>query len=209
MVARNLSIDHRFIVVTDQPGLFSDDDDIHAVPIDWTTHVPGTCFVRLFTFSPQAQKVLGERVLQLDLDTVIVGSFDEIVDRDEDIVIWRNPRKWALTFPEVGHAKALSWFNPSIMLHSPGTWSVIWQNFDAKEPGARDDQWLMSDYFGKDCPYWDQTHGVYRLTPGKPWIGIHSEALPENARIVTFPSSRKPWLADVVSAAPWIEKHRR
>jgi hypothetical protein len=210
MVARNLSVKHRFIVVTDKPKLFAEDADIQAVPINRKTHVAGTCFVRLFTFSPQARAVLGERVLQLDLDTVIVGSLDPIVDRNEDLVLWRNPRKWALTFPEVGYAKELAWFNASMLLHSPGTWGVIWQNFGPARPWARDDQWLISDYAGKDNPYWDQSHGVYRLAPvRRRHLGVFGE-LPENARIVNFPgTAAKEFLRGKPESNPWIAEHRR
>jgi hypothetical protein len=210
MVARNLSIPHDFVVVTDHPEAFADDSAIRVVPIDWTTHVSDTCFVRLFTFSPRARKIIGERVLQLDLDTVIVGDLGPIVDRSEDLVLWRNPRKWPLTFPEVGHAKRLSWFNGAVMLHSPGTWGVIWQNFDPHDPGARDDQWLISDYAGKDNPYWDQNDGIYRpASRYRPWQGIGDGKLPANARLVTFAGDCKPWLPEVIAENPWIQEFRR
>ena len=209
MVAKHLTIEHRFIVVTDQTGSFSDDSDIHAVPIDWKTHVPGTCFVRLFTFSPMAEKVLGERILQLDLDTLIVGNLDSIVDREEDLVLWRNPRKWALTFPEVGYAKKLAWFNASVILLKARSWQIIWRNFKANDPGAKDDQYLISDYVGKDSSYWDQSHGVYRLAPiRRKHLGVF-ESLPENASIVNFPGdAAKTFLRGNFTETPWIERHR-
>lgn len=211
MVARHLHLPHQFICITDQPEVFADDADIRTVRIDWTTHVPGTCYVRLFTLSPEARKILGERVLQLDLDIIVVGDMTPIVTRDEDLVLWRNPRKWALTYPEVGHAKALSWFNGALMLHSPGTWGVVWQNFDPTKPGARDDQWLISDYVGKDNPYWDQSHGIYRFAgPHKPWQGMSGGVLPDDARIIMFAgSSNKPWLEKTRAENPWIVEHWR
>lgn len=207
MVAANLPIDHEFVVVTDQPAAFAEDTVIRAVPLDRTTHVPGTCYVRLFTFAPQAADILGKRVLQLDLDTLIVGDLAPIIDRDEDLVLWRNPRKWALTYPDVGYAKALSWFNASVILHSPGTMGVIWQNFHATWRYARDDQWLISDYVGKDNAYWNQSHGVYRLAPiHRPHLGVFGE-LPDNARIVNFPgTAAKDTLKYGSPENPWIER---
>jgi len=209
MVARHLSVPHDFVVVTDRPEAFAGDSAIRAVPIDWTTHVPGTCYLRLMTFSPPAGRVLGRRILQLDLDTVIVGDLGPVIDRAEDLVLWRNPRKWALTFPEVGYAKALAWFNASVILLRAGTWGVIWQNFDPRNPGARDDQWLISDYAGKDCPHWDESHGVYRMgSPSRPHLGVWG-ALPENARIVTFPGdSAKARLHGGCAVNTWIAEHR-
>lgn len=208
-VARHLPIPHEFVVVTDQPEAFADDEDIRAVPIDWTTHIPGTCYVRLFTFSPQAKQILGERILQLDLDSIVVADLTPIVGRDEDLVLWRNPRKWVLTFPEVGYAKALSWFNGAVLLHSPGTRAEIWQNFRKTWTYARDDQWLISDFAGKDNPYWDESHGIYRSAPRrKPWLGFRG-SLPENARLVTFVGGYKPWNPEVIAENPWIEEFRR
>jgi hypothetical protein len=207
MVARYMSQQHVFAVITDRPEFFDDDEHIRAVPIDKTTHVPGTCFVRLQTFSPEARESIGERVLQLDLDTVIVGGLDSLVSRTSDIVMWRNPSRIPWELP----AKAgRPYYNTSMLLHRTGTLTHIWEEFDPREPRYRDDQWLLSDKLGPNVPYWDGSDGVYRLaredTPGS---GV-SGALPENARVVTFPGSEgKPWDAAIAAANPWIAEYRR
>jgi len=210
MVARHLTVPHEFVVVTDRPEAFADDTHIRAVPIDWRTHVPGTCLVRLFTFAPDACTVLGKRVLQLDLDSVIVGGLDRIADRNEDLVLWRNPRRWCLTYPDVGYAARLALFNGSMLLHRGGTWAGIWEDFDPISPLAKDDQWWLSSRAGADCPYWDGSHGVYRLAPvNRPWTGVGA-VLPENACFVTFPGDNaKPWEPATIAAYPWIAEHRR
>src|SRR5690554_5947972 len=100
MVKRNLTVPHEFVVITDRPELFRGDTEIRAVPIDWTTHVPGRCFVKLMTFGPHMKERVGDRVLVMDLDTIIVGNLDAIVDRSEDLVLWRNPTR-------------IPWENPS------------------------------------------------------------------------------------------------
>jgi len=207
MVARYMGQPHDFAVITDRPEFFADDEHIRAVPIDKTTHVPGTCFVRLMTFSPAARETIGELVLQLDLDTVIVGGLDSIVSRTSDIVMWRNPAR----IPWDAPAKAgRPYYNTSMLLHRTGTLTHIWEEFDPKAPRYRDDQWLLSDKLGPNVPYWDGSDGVYRLaredTPGS---GV-SGTLPENARVVTFPGSEgKPWDAAIAAANPWIAEYRR
>ena len=206
-VSRYLSVPHDFAVITDRPGLFADDEAIRAVEIDWTTHVPGTCFVRLMTFSPKARETIGEKVLQIDLDTIIVGGLDSIVSRTSDIVMWRNPSR----IPWEAPAKAgRPYYNTSLLLHRPGTLAHIWEEFDPREPRYRDDQWLLSDKLGPKVPYWDGNDGIYRLaredTPGSGVWGT----LPENARIVTFPGSEgKPWEPRIAEANPWIAEYRR
>ena len=96
MVAKHCTVPHEFVVLTDQPDLFLDDKDIRAFHLSLAhqkTHVPKTCFVRLFTFSPYAKEALGDRVLQIDLDTMIVGNIDHLVTREEPLVLWRNPTR--------------------------------------------------------------------------------------------------------------------
>jgi hypothetical protein len=211
MVKRHLKTEHQFVVFTDRPEQFANDANIAAIQIDWEKHVPGTCFVRLLTFSPKLAAMFGHgtRLLQLDLDMVIVGSIDAIVDREEDLVLWRNPRRWVLTFPDVGYAARLAWFNCSILLHRCGTRPDLCEDFDPASPSSRGDQWYLSDRLGKDCPHWDGADGVYRLaTADRPYFGVYGH-LPENACVVAFPGDAgKPWRQDTVESNPWIAEHR-
>jgi hypothetical protein len=208
-VARHLYAPHEFVVITpvDRVSVFDGDEHIRAVPIDWRKHVPGTCFVRLMTFSPEAPKTIGEKVLQIDLDTVIVGSLDSVASRTADLVMWRNPSR----IPWDAPAKAgRPHYNTSLLLHRTGTRTDIWESFDPGNPRYRDDQWLLSDKLGPGMPYFDGSGGVYRLaredTPGS---GV-SGTLPDNARIVTFPGSEgKPTQEHIAAANPWIAEHRR
>lgn len=206
MVARNLTVPHEFVCITDRPEMFEGDADIRAVPLDMKTHVPGKCYCRLFTFSPQARELLGERVLQMDLDTVIVGNMDAIVDRDEDLVLWHNPRKvpWSRT------PSGPPFYNTSMLLLKTGAYPQFYTEFDAERTPkiAKDDQWLLSAVLGPDMPFWDQSHGVYRLAvPGLAGSGIEGD-LPENARIVFCPGDgRKPFYPHIQAQYPWIRDH--
>lgn len=202
-VKTHLPVQHEFVVITDKPHWFEGEKDIRALTIDYLKHVPGTCFVRLMTFMPEGREFIGEKVLQIDLDTLIVGDLTPIVERDEDLVLWRNPGRvpWHLD-------NRRCYYNTSVVLHRCGTMPDVWHNFDPKRPSAKDDQWYLSDYFGPGCPYFDASHGVYRLaradTPGS---GVDG-ALPDNARIVTFPGSEGKWTKpEIRQANPWIEAH--
>jgi hypothetical protein len=208
MVSRHMTAPHEFVVITDRPELFADDEHIRAGQIDWAKHVPGTCFVRLMTFSPAAREVIGERVLQIDLDTVIVGSLDDLVARTEDLVMWRNPAR----IPYDAPVKAgRPYYNTSILLHRTGTLPELWSGFNPARPMFRDDQWYLSDALGPDVAYFDGARdGIYRLaredTPGSGVVAF----LPENARIVTFPGSEgKPTSPRILEENPWIAEHRR
>lgn len=207
MIDRNITVPYEFAVVTDRPDDFAECGDMRVVTIDWTTHVSGTCFVRLFTFSPLAKILLGDRVLQLDIDTVITRNIDHIVTRQEDIVCWRNPTR----LPRENPVKpGRSWYNASVLLHRCGTYIDLWSKFDPKNPGCRDDQWWTSGVLGGYAPYFDgERDGVYRIaredTPGS---GVDGE-LPLNACIVTCPGSNgKADNSLVLERNPWIREHR-
>lgn len=227
MVKRHLSVPHEFAVVTDRPHLFDADKDIRAIPMNWEKHVPSTCYSKLFTFHPDGAQIIGERALQIDLDTIVVGDMNPLVERDEDLVLWRNPTRipWEGgvdgstiqlgMMTKKGRSKitylsnqARCYYNSSFLLHRCGTMPWVWNDFDPKHPPAKDDQWYLSDLFGQDCAYYDASHGVYRLaredTPGS---GVDGE-LPDNARVVTFPGSEGKWTDPRIAAAnPWIAEH--
>ncbi len=205
MVKRHLSVEHEFAVVTDRPELFDDDADIRAVPINWETHVSGTCFVRLMTFHPKP--LIGEWVLQIDLDTLIVGDMDPLVKRGTDLVMWRNPGRVPWRDPE-GIGRLRPYYNTSMLLHRSGTMAHLNRLFNPSKPQAKDDQWWLSDKIGPGAPYWDGNDGVYRIgradTPGSGVVGD----LPANAVVVTFPGSEgKAWNPAVAEANPWISQH--
>lgn len=207
-VKRNLTVPHEFICVTDDPVQFEDDADIRAVQLDTTTHIPGREWAKWMTFHPNGKELFwGDSFLQMDLDAAVVGNMDHIVNRDEPLVVWRNPARvpWA-TYP----MRPL--YNGSIILHRLGTAARLWKLFvdnrDKIVGVMRDTQVLMSAALGHDAPYWDGKDGIFRLgrddTPGSGLIG---GPLPDTARIVFFPGSEhKPWLPKVRGAYPWIER---
>ena len=211
MVKRNMNIPHEFAVVTDRPELFKD-DEFRAIPIDWATHVPGRCYVRLFTFHPDGKNIFGaDRILQLDLDAVVTGDMAPLVDRDEDIVLWKNPAR--IPWKDAGGKFAgRAFYNGSMVLYRCGSMNDIYNGF-LNNPKWRelykDDQWLYSALFEYKAPVWDESDGVYRLaradTPGS---GVNGK-LPENARIVFFPGDKaKCWHPHVLEQCPWIPKYR-
>lgn len=210
MVTKHLSLPHEFVCITDVPPDHSIErgfePGIRLVPLDTSKHIPNTEFVKLMTFHPRAKELIGEKVLQLDLDTIICGSLDPIVSRDEDLVVWRNPTRIPYDNPI---KKGRPYYNGSVILHKCGTMTEIWCAFQPEmAKGVRDTQVWMSHLVGPNAPYWDASDGIYRLaradTPGS---GIDGE-LPDNARIVCFVGSdHKPNRPELREAMPWIKSH--
>jgi hypothetical protein len=203
-VARYLRQPHRFVCVTSEKLTSG---QIEAIPLDMTTFVPGTRYAKLQLFKPDVAKDLGERILYLDLDTVPVNYLDPLVDRDEDLVLFRNPN-----FTEGGKR---AFYNTSVMLIRAGSRPEFWTEFDpvrtpakcAKVYGGSDQAWI-SIRASRDEAYWDHTHGVYgagRLGDKNPDTAT---TLPENARLVLFPGNRHLSQSEVRKKHPWIDEHR-
>ncbi len=206
MVERHLSIPHRFVCVTNEPI-----DGIETIQLDkeWFAkcrkHCPGTVFPRLWMRSPDYP--IKGRILNLDLDVVIVDSIDPIVDRKEDCVWWRNPN-----YPQPRRA----FFQTSIQLFTAGTRPELWTDFNPqltpewvkRRFGGHEQSWV-SERLNWTEAFWDANDGIYgagRLFDGKPDEGVQSE-LPDNARIVSFPGNRIPDQPEVQKLHPWIADH--
>lgn len=203
MVKKHLTLPHEFVCITDRPELFDLDSDIRAVQMDTSAHTPGRLFAKLWTFAPEVREIVGKRILQLDLDCLIVGNIDAIVDRDEELVLWRNPAR----VPWESPTKNRPLYNTSIVLHTAGSLPHYWGDFDPSRPMVRDDQAWISMLAGMSTPYWDANDGIYRIarddTPGS---GVNG-SLPENACIVFAPGSEGKLTAPHIRAAnPWIEE---
>lgn len=157
MVRRNLKLDHEFICITDDPeGL---DEFVKVVPM-WADHRDRERnYKRLKLLSTEMRDLIGERILHLDLDTVIMGDITDLVDTDAHAKIW--------SVPSAGrHGYAL---NPSMMLFDAGALDHIWRAFDA-DPEAmaakvRLAGWTGTDQsiisaMGSDLPTWTRDDGL-------------------------------------------------
>lgn len=202
-VARYLKRPHRFVCVTDEKLTSG---FLEAIPLDRRTFVPGTRYAKLMLFRPDIASVLGDRILYLDLDSVIVNDLDPLVDRDEDLVLWRNPN-----FGVPRRAR----YNTSIFLLRSGSRPEFWRDFDpdktpaemAKNWGGTDQAWISHRAFAEEA-HWTADDGVYgagRLGDVAPGAGT---VLPENARIVFFPGNRHLSQSEVRQKHPWIESYR-
>lgn len=204
MVRRHLSLPHEFICITDD-----DIEGVRCVPLDWTKHVPGTCFIRLMLRRPDIGAYLGgaTRIACLDLDCVITGSLDPIVNRKEDAVFWRNPN-----WPQPRRA----FYQTSIQLFDAGARPELWTDFDPlstpkwvnRRFGGAEQAWV-SERLPWDEAHWDAGDGIYgagRLFNGVMGEGV-TTALPDNARIVFFPGNREPSQPEVQKLHPWVAAH--
>jgi hypothetical protein len=224
MVARNLTVPHRRLCITHRPDKIN---FMETVPLDMTKHVPGTCLVKLQAHRPDMGDVLkADRILLMDIDCVVTGNLDPLVQRDEPFVGWRNPNY------EKGGKRGF--YQGSMQLFTPGATDFLWSDFDARAGCGRDvlypglevpinrrfggaeQAWIserMNDSYPQpgwewSDPCWTEVDGVYgrgRLFDGKMGAGVTTE-LPANARIVFTPGNRSPGQPGFMKENPWAER---
>lgn len=197
-VARNLKMPHRFVLVSDD-GREADgceswripDEDLHL------TKVAG-CFARLRLFDPIYLADHGaERVVVLDLDSIITGPLDDVLDRPEPFVIFQGCNA-ANPCP----------YNGSTWLLQAGYRPDVWLDFSL-EAAARvpfylypeDQAWMAAKI--PNAPGWKvgPESGLYGFQK-KHWTS--GEKLAPNARIVTFVGTRDP---GQYTHLEWVREH--
>lgn len=206
MVERHYQAPHRKICVTNLPQgidrsieIVPDREDFINVSNPNGSHNP-SCYRRLRAFAPEAGKTFGERLVSLDLDSVIVGDLRPLLDRPEDFVIWGQT-----DFPKS------QWYNGSLWLLRTGSRPKVWTEFNpkisphqAKRAGKRgSDQGWFSYILGPREATFSTGDGVYSY---RVHVQPKGNVLPENARVVFFHGRHDPW-DYACQQVPWIREH--
>ena len=191
MVARHLSLPHRFVCMTDTPERLP--AGIDRVPVKrFRTLLPWWLKLKLFS---DAMGWSG-RLLYLDLDVVVVGSLDEIAT---------FPRPFALlpdmapNFPRSRKApwlKVVHRYNSSVMVLDAGTRPELWSDWNGFVGyRLRSDQ----DWIGERCPdeatfpaEWFERLKPHTAPPFDPCLKVLLAIKLKNARAEAL----LPWVRD-------------
>jgi len=205
MVARHLSLPHRFICVADSAEGFDPAVEVVITPpaaraIGKLRSPEGkrfpSCYRRLWMFSREA-RVLGDVVLQIDIDLVVTGELAPLFDHPHDFVGWRPFRDWGRQLR----------FGGGIYLLRTGTRANVWEDFKgetsirkARLAGFRgsDQAWLSYCLAKPDVPVYPRDSGIYSIRDMK---GTES-TLPADARLVQMNGPVKPW----ASPLRWVQE---
>jgi hypothetical protein len=200
MLAKHCHVPYRIVCVTDMPAGLDPSITVIPAPVRGDGPVPSSdkryprCYRRLWNFSAEA-KVLGDRILSLDIDSLLCGDITPLLEREEDLVVWRNTNGIIL-----GGAYLLS----------TGTHKFVWDAFDpfvspyeliAKSKQQSDQGWLNC-ILPRNIASWTEKDGMfcpkadYRPTP-----------LPKGTRLVSFGGPEKPWMDAAKVRFPWIKAH--
>jgi hypothetical protein len=189
-VERHLKQPHRFIVISDQ---FRD-----AYPI-LDTHLYAGCFARLRLFDPRFQESVGveDRIVVMDLDSIVTGPLDVLFDRPDNF----------MTLTGVNAANPCP-YNGSVWMLRAGYRPDVWHDFSLEAAEHvpyyefPDDQaWLAHKI--PNVVGWKagSQSGIYGFQkPGWP----KGKDLPHDARLVVFPGWRAP---SKFTHLPWVKEH--
>lgn len=210
MVKRNTTVPFRFVCMTDEPERMEahtpDEVECHLL---WPNPAPAygggkkpNCFVRLRSFAPEAAEIFGERFIWFDLDCVITGNIDHLLQDKSEFRIW---------CPDFERMPC----NGSLLLHKTGTRRRIWERFHPSridpEHGLKrashltgsDQAWIALNLKPID-KFFKQVDGIYSYRSHLPANG----RLPEEARVVFFNGKENPWSPNP-STLPWVQEHYR
>lgn len=212
MVRRHLKLPHRFSCITDDPtGI---DSDIRIIPI-WNDYadVPNpslpmgpSCYRRLKLFSAEAQTLIGERILCLDLDMVINADITHLIDVKDSLVMADG-----ITLEKDARMhKPYCRYNGSMMLLTAGAHAKVWRMFDpstspkiahfAGQKGS--DQGWISHIVGPGVRTWTRADGIYSY---QNHIAPFGGVCPQDARVVLFHGKTDPWSPEAQRLA-WVRE---
>lgn len=207
MLRRHYEGPARLTCVTDDPAGI--DKEIRVMPL-WKDHAKlasphgagnPSCYRRLRAWGAEAEEWFGPRFMTLDLDVVITGNLNPLVDVPEDFRIWGDTAKGTP-------------YNGSLVLMTAGARRQVWDKFDPVKSPARgqalgyigSDQAWIAACLGPNEKKWTSKDGVYSY---RNEIQHKEGRLPAGARIVVFHGSVDPWSPAARARHDWVREHYR
>jgi len=201
----------RVVCVTDEPGgihcdtypLWRDGRDL----VNATKPTLPSCYRRLKLYDRETQRSmgidLGDRIVSLDLDTVICGNMRPILETEGVYVGWQLAGTY--------HNEV---YNGSFQMFTSGTLQRIWSDFDpemsplrAKSAGylGSDQAWLSWQLAKQDgcahIPFPEFASYPLHLRLSRVFTGKH--------RLVFFHGKMKPWSTQSQLDSSWIQRYWR
>lgn len=212
MLERHLKLEHQMFCITDDPTDI--DERVTVLPMFPDTF-PGMTstsghranFRRLKTFDRELIDVFGPRMLQLDLDIVILDDITTLLDRPEPLVCFDQMH---------GNLKRRK-LNTSMVLMDTGVLGQMWKEFvsDPEEvwgrvktsgvgDGNNSDQAVFGFYARELNP---PTWGEPDVAPFYKVKNNDGAGLPVGCRAVLFFGDDKPHHLEMQKKCPWIGEH--
>lgn len=187
MVAKHLARPHRFVCLTDRPELMP--RGVEAIPVPRLPKGVFGWWAKMNLFSEAL--ALGDRVLYLDLDSLVVSALDPIVDFPAPFALIPD----AGTFtPKTKHA-VVKRFNSSVMVFDPPAVAALYRSFNLRADSKR--YWGDQDAIGERHP--NAAAMPSEWFPRLSWLKEH--APPSTAKVVLAKVPKNHIAADLY---PWV-----
>ncbi len=196
MIRRHCTLDIELACVTDMAQGIDASIRIIKPPGEWeglqTAAWKGgrpSCYRRIAMFRPDAARIFGKRFCAMDLDVVISGNIDSILDRPDDLILCAPSSKGARWL-----------YNGSMILMDAGCRPQVYENFSPERA-----ELASRKYVGSDQAWLAYSLGRGEKTWG-PDDGVTRWGSAQRGAMTFFPGHVKPWdcLAD-----QWIRTHYR
>ena len=185
MAKRRISREFEFVCLTDQPKRMP--QGVRAIPI--ATPKPGTkgWWAKIELFKPGR---FGGRVLYLDLDTLIVGSLDEVIDYPAEFAIVPCG---APNFRGGEGRTVVKRYNSSVMAWD---WDAAADLYRKWTPAVTRRLWGDQDWIGEQCDW-------ARMMPAEwfPRLSVGRDAWGDAAKVVLC---KTPKNADAARLWKWF-----
>lgn len=157
---------------------------------------------KLYFFCPELG--ITDRILYLDLDTVIVKNIDEFFEYNGDFAILRD------FFRTRNNPNCLE-YGSAIMSWQPNWGTFIWDHFRSNsaqnmQTGGGDQKYLMSIVSHEKVTYWQDYLKRSRVVSYKAHVRDEppTEEVPDNASIICFHGAPRP---HEVRDLHWMKQH--
>lgn len=200
-IQRNTTHNINFFCVTDDVSGI--DKNVNVIPLWDKCRYLGGCYNRLFVFDESVKSIFGERFTCIDLDCVVVGNIDNILDREDDFIINQYQTK--------GDQRQK--YNGGLFSMNTGSRRQVWNKFDpANSPNLLQNYRDRGDLLGSDQAWIQYVLGenekVFTNNDGiYDYSFLQDNQLPENANIVFFPGRVDPLFEKEKHS--WVKHHWR
>lgn len=194
MVASWLNRPHQFVCVTD--GSVSLPADIETVPIPLETQGEGLGYWAKLQMFNRDHGFTG-RMLYLDLDTLVVGALDALIDFPAPLALAMDPfvESRASIIRDRNGRAIVRKFNASAIVWDAGTQDFLWDRWTPAEMErlSTDQDWIAEQARAARAMPLEWFPRLSQVQP--PW--------PEDARVVLC---KKPKNHEAAKLWPWFER---
>lgn len=182
---------HDLVCVTDQAAEVGQHSGVRVIDMPAEVSALPRYYPKLWAFSREFGKQIGQRFASIDLDVVITGDLAAVLEPFREFGVWDQARG--------------EHYNTSLFVLEPGARAEVWEQFDLDATAQAEanasrwtgDQSWVGHVLGADQPTFSEAVGVIQYRPS-----LHREARPANC-LAAFMCG--PYIPDIeAKQSAWV-----